>query len=505
MPAELRSLHPHSSEFQRYMRAISANFAWENQENSESVDEAIRHSLAVLFPAAEISVNYYDHQLCHAISSRYSTNFEETLLFTIDGCGDDSFSKVYLSDKNGIRQIADSFHAYLDLSGKNVPWQEMGSPGGIYRYFTFLLGFQPDADEGKVEALAAFGKIDQTLLAELMSLFTLDREKMCLQLHKEQAEKLLNYDRMQELMSRISRENMAASVQEFLEQTVVGLVQSVVERTGVRKLSLSGGVAANVIMNLHIFEKITPHIHIIPAMADDGTAQGAAILQLLDQGYSPQDLAWLNGRYMPYFGTSYSAGEVQQRIKRFSDRIQIEELGADWPAAAARLLTEGKIGAIFHGRMEWGPRALGNRSIIADPRMPDMRERINNNIKRRPPFQPFCPSILAEEKERMFEQSYLNKHMTCAFRMKSEFAKALPGAVHVDNTARVQFVEEKDNPAYHQLLSEFKKLTGYGCIVNTSFNKHGRTIVETPENAIQDFLDTDLSFLIIEGWLVTRK
>jgi carbamoyltransferase len=155
--------------------------------------------------------------------------------------------------------------------------------------------------------------------------------------------------------------------------------------------------------------------------------------------------------------------------------------------------------------MEWGPRALGNRSIIADPRPKDFREKINKEIKRRPAFQPFCPSILAEEAPRLFESYYLNKHMTCAFRMKKEFWDKLPSAIHIDGTARAQFVSREDNEKYYRLLKKVKDLTGFGIIINTSFNKHGRTIVETPHDAIIDFLDTDMDYVVIEGLLITRK
>lgn len=505
LPPEMQNVSPKSPQFRKFMLQQSQLASWHGAENNELLDAAIRRFLQQIFPNAAIQVSYYDHQLCHAMSSRFTTPFDSSLLFTIDGCGDDSFSKVYRAEGEKIEQIADCYHRYMNLGYGDQQWEEMGSPGGVYRYFTHLLGFQPDADEGKVEALAAFGRPDETMLSQLLSLFLLDREKTALRFDKEKAESALRIDRMQAALQSVGRENMAASVQTFLEKVMLDYVSMVVEKTGIRRLSLSGGVVANVIMNLEIFEKVTPHIHIIPAMGDDGTSQGAAILQLLNNGYRHSDLEWLKDLYMPYYGTSYSSEDVRQRLRPFEDRIKVQELGSDWPKVAAAFLAAGRIGSIFHGRMEWGPRALGNRSILADPRMPDVRERLNTNIKSRPKFQPFCPSLLAEEKDRMFDAAYMNKHMTCAFRMREEFARALPGAVHVDNTARAQFVEESDNPNYYRLLREFKNLTGYGCLINTSFNKHGRTIVETPEDAVTDFLDTDLSFLVIEGWLVERR
>ena len=155
--------------------------------------------------------------------------------------------------------------------------------------------------------------------------------------------------------------------------------------------------------------------------------------------------------------------------------------------------------------MEFGPRALGNRSIIGDARSLKTKERINSVVKGRPNFQPFCPSILEEDREKLFEQSYKNKHMTCAFKMKKEFTTILPSAVHIDNTARPQFVEEKDNVNYYKILREIKKITGYGVVVNTSFNKHGRTMVTKPEDALNDFLDSKLDFICFQGIFVFKK
>ena len=155
--------------------------------------------------------------------------------------------------------------------------------------------------------------------------------------------------------------------------------------------------------------------------------------------------------------------------------------------------------------MEFGPRALGNRSIIANPMLKDTRQKINSTIKRRPSYQPFCPSILEEERVRLFKDSFSHKHMAIAFRMKEKFINDLPCAVHVDGTARPQFVEERDNPNYYRYLKALKNITGYGVSLNTSFNLHGRTIVRTPKDAIIDFIDCNIDELFIEGYQVKRN
>jgi len=474
-------------------------------QRNETLDQAIKKHLQNIFPQAEIKNNYYDHEYCHALSSYYSSTFTKAILFAYDGWGDGDFSKVYLVDQGKFILYTSSAYSPMDLSGKNNRYLAGCSIGGIYSYFTEMLGFEPEQDEGKVEALAAYGNWHNDVYENLIKLARVNQVNKSIEIDKRLAMAYFNYDKMQNLLASFKKEDLAAAVQKFLEEITLAYLKFIVEDIGFNNLCLSGGVVANVIMNKKIYETITKNLQIVPAMADDGTAQGAAIAQLLNHGYSYQDLKWLKDIAMPYFSTSYDKNQVLELIKNFSEQINWQDLGENWTKEAAKLLVEGKIGAIFQGKMEWGPRALGNRSIIADARRPEFRERINKQIKRRPYFQPFCPTILAEEKDRLFDQAYLNKHMTCAFLMKKEFQSKLPSAIHIDGTARVQFIEERDNPPYYRLLKKVKELTGYGVIINTSFNKHGRTIVESPQDAITDFLETDMDYLIIEGIKITRK
>ena len=209
---------------------------------------------------------------------------------------------------------------------------------------------------------------------------------------------------------------------------------------------------------------------------------------------------------MPYYGPDYSKEEVYKVLEKYKNKLIFFECSEkEAVKRIAREVTSGKIGAIFKGKMEYGPRALGNRSILADVREKNIHERMNLQIKKRPKFQPFCPSILAEEKDRLFEKAYYNLHMTCAFQLKKEYMKIIPGAAHIDGSSRVQFVTETSNKFFYNVLKEIKRLIGIGAVINTSFNKHGRTIVNTPEDAVIDFLDTNLDFLYIEGYWVERR
>ncbi|OHA92996.1 MAG: hypothetical protein A2W58_02780, partial [Candidatus Zambryskibacteria bacterium RIFCSPHIGHO2_02_38_10.5] len=432
----------------------------------------IHDMLAKKFPKAKISIECYDHETCHAISSHYTSPFQEELLFTFDGYGDGNFSKIFIANKENVREIATSKYEEINIGTTDEPEMLIGSVGVIYSYFTGLLGFIQTADEGKVEALAAYGTPIHNLLNDMVSLFSINKNNG-LEIDPKKAAIILKNDRIKKIVSENKKEDIAASVQKFLEIVTKKYLLHIKNIAPFKAMSLSGGIAANVINNLGIFEEITENIHVIPAMADDGSAQGAAIIALLDNGYTYNSLYWMRDLIMPYYGTSYTTDEIKSSFDSHKKEISYEFLGEIWPEKVGELIAQEKIGAIFHGKMEWGPRALGNRSILASPLKIDFRDRINKEIKRRPAFQPFCPSILEEERERLFDKSYENKHMTCAFHMKKEFAEQLQSAVHIDGTARAQFVEEKDNPQYYRILKKVKELTGFGVIINTSFNKHG--------------------------------
>ncbi len=465
-----------------------------------TVKEEVKQVIQNIFPNARVVSKCFNHSYAHIMSSYYSAPFQEATLITMDGSGDGAFSQAFCFKNGELEHISTS--KYVDEINQEVG--TAGSIGEIYSYFTMLLGFQPLADEGKVEALAAYGNYNNEIYDSLMDLVTLDTKNHCLILNSQKSIQFLKQDNLQPILNKYKKEDISAAVQKFLENTTIPYFKNIVEYTGINNLCLSGGVAANVIMNLKAYEEITSNIHILPAMGDEGTAEGVAIALMLANGYHNDDLQWIKEFNMPYFGSSYTNEEIQKTLEN-SPYINYEYLGLSWHAKVAKLLKKGNIGALFQGKMEWGPRALGNRSIIALANDNTTRVKMNKEIKKRPEFQPFCPSILIDEKERLFKSAYNNKHMTCAFRMKEEFIKDLPSAVHIDGTARVQFVSKEDNENYYLLLQEVKTLTGFGVLINTSFNKHGRTIVETPQDAIDDFIDTDLNFLMIGSYLVTRK
>ena len=442
---------------------------------------------------------FYDHHLCHAIPSYYLSpyNEEKALALTIDGQGDGYFSKLfYFNGLDDYKLIGESKASFMGEGDKFL------SIGRLYNYFTQAMDLRPNSDEGKVEALAAFGNADEDLYQQLMSATYLDKNLLSINFDIKLIQRFYDIKWLKEQRNRIGDENFCASIQTYLEDIMVDYLNSAYEKYPTNNLCLSGGVAANIIMSLAIYERTNfKNIYVYPAMADDGLAIGSAILTATSLG---QDIRWLKDFSMPYFGDSFSREQVKEVLDNF-DNISYEDLGDNWPEVAAISVSEGKICALFHGQMEFGPRALGNRSIIGNPMLEDTRQKINSTIKRRPSYQPFCPSILEEDRERLFQDSFSHKHMAIAFRMKEEFISDLPCAVHIDGTARPQFVEEKDNPNYYRYLKALKKITGYGVSLNTSFNLHGRTIVRTPKDAIIDYIDCNIDELFIEGYRVKRN
>lgn len=473
----------------------------EAEVNSSLVKKAIKELSFSPHSSRECDTDIlmFDHHLTHAMAGYYSSPFcgEPALCITIDGQGDGHFSKAYEMTPTLCKEIGAS--AAPIFKTKKRP--RAASIGIIYSNFTGAAGFRRDSDEGKIEALASFGRAIPEVLDEMLSIIKIEDNSIKLSIrgvHKYYDELYLK-----SLMQKYGIENYAATVQKFLEKVIVDYINSLMLDDCGFALCLSGGVVANIIMNLAIYEKTKfKKIHIAPFMGDDGSAYGAAVLAAKARGDNP---TWLSEHPMPYFGPCYKQEQVLWAIQNRGHLLCWQDLGSTWFEHAAQEITQGKIIALFQGRMEYGPRALGNRSILADPRDPNMREKMNLAIKRRPPWQPFCPSILEEERWRLFEESFDHRHMAIAFRIRDKFRKLIPSAVHIDGTVRPQFVTTRENCNYYNLLRSIKDITGFGVLVNTSFNLHGRAMVMTPEHALDDFMDCDLDSVYFENIRVTRK
>lgn len=472
----------------------------------ENLHETIKRYLSLVLHHSQLSIQHFDHEYCHALSSYHLSPFDDALVMTMDGSGDGGvFSRVFLGKEGRIREIAFSGSSErISCSGPHGPFSKPCSLGGLYSYFTYLLGFEPNSEEGKVEALAAWGQRIPWLYKALSSAVRINGKTHSIELDGGRlSHAFLKYERLRP--SEAERVDIAATAQLFTEDILTTYLKHMLTISGSHALCLSGGVFANVLVNMKLASLVENRLYIAPAMGDDGSAQGAAIAGMVADDIAPSDMAWLRARVMPYFGTYYDRSQVDEALERFSAEVIVAETNESFSADVARRIEAGEIGALFQGRSEFGPRALGNRSILASPKRHQSRERINLQIKRRPPFQPVCPSVLDDEMSRLFESSYANKHMTCAFMMKLEYRTALPSAIHIDGTARAQCVSNEDNPLLYSILSHLKTCSGFGVVLNTSFNLHGRAMVESPNDAFRDFLDSGMDFLAIEGLVVTPR
>ena len=271
-----------------------------------------------------------------------------------------------------------------------------------------------------------------------------------------------------------------------------------------RKIALAGGGAANVKLNRRIFEsnKID-EIHIFPAMGDDGVAFGAAIHPLIRR----KSIKSLRNMGIPYWGFNISTNGLKDILNSLDQslfNVQKHSL-EDLSKIFAKNIYSGRIGSICNGSAEFGPRALGNRSILASPTKKDIRDRINKAFKKREWFQPFCPIISIEECPKYLKKWYINKHMTCAFSVKDLAYEEIPSCVHVDGTARVQVLTKDDNFFLNLLMEELSFLGHPRVLLNTSFNLHGRSMVRTASDALKDFLDCDLDFMLLGDIFIERK
>ena len=450
------------------------------------------------------TVTAHDHHACHGYSALWTSNLarkDDVLVVTIDGQGDDACATLSTAQKGQItRQVTVPNAFSLCI---------------LYSYFTETAGFNPNADEGKLEALACYYEREHSsLLDELRAWINFDEETLAFRLTPtstvpfdaipQNRRKILSW--LKNVYKEVDPKEFAYAMQTLFEEKYLAWVRAAKNKFGSRYVCMAGGGIANVKLNLRIFEEANfEDVHIIPAMGDDGVAIGAAIIAALE---NRMDISFLAEVQMPYWGHAAEPEEVDQILNIARQRgLRVEGPfdDKDLSGKVAQLIGANKICSVFRGRAEYGPRALGHRSILANPTDPKARDAINNKFKRREWFQPFCPIMTDDEAERILQKYYPNKHMTCAFRVKQEFAGSIPSVVHVDNTARAQIINQTDEPFIYSLMVKLKEITGFAVLLNTSFNLHGRAMVNTPQHAFDDFMDCGLDYLVLENYLIGRQ
>jgi carbamoyltransferase len=434
------------------------------------------------------------HHDAHAASAFYPSPFERAAVLTLDRGGD--FLSTTLQVGSGSR---------LD---RLAQVRNPDSLGEVYSALTWYLGFAPNADEGKTMGLAPYGT--DKLVGELADLVQrtpdgLFRVNLAwFAYHREggwlSRQFLDRYGPPREPESVIGEhhQDLAFAVQELLEETALHVARTLRQRSGLPNLCLAGGVALNSVMNSRLLgEAGFERIFIQPAASDAGNAFGAALWVWHQQLGHPRGEAMNHA----FHGADWS--EAEQAAALAGRGLEVQRV-ADPAAEAARLLADGRIVGWFQGRAEVGPRALGARSILADPRRAETKDVVNARVKRREGFRPFAPSVLDEHGPDWFDGYAANPFMLLVQPVRRDRRDQIPAVTHVDGTARLQSVTPAEHPLYHRLISRFAAHTGVPVILNTSFNLRGEPIVHRPAEAVTDFLASDLDALFLGNLLATK-
>ena len=432
-------------------------------------------------------VKYYDHHYCHAASAYYTSGFENALVITLDGGGDGLSGSVYRGENGLLTRLSavDSFN----------------SLGNFYSYITHLCGFKAESHEGKITGLAALGKPAYVhILREFLSYEDPGQIQYSVPMYHRSALKQI----ASRLPLNFDKADLAASVQLLLEETGIQFIRYWLRKTGLRCIAVAGGVFSNVKFNQRVHElQEVDEFFVHPAMDDSGLAVGGAFAaQAVIPGADPKRL--LQRLNHVYFGTGYSDGEIRQCIEAFGFEATFEAHITD---VVARLLADGYVVARFTGRMEYGPRALGHRSILYQTTDPSINDWLNAHLLRTE-FMPFAPATLQEYADECFES--LNgardsaRYMTITFNCTEKMRAQSPGVVHVDGTARPQLLDPDTAPDLYKITVAYHRITGIPSLINTSFNMHGEPIVCTPEDALRSFRQGKLDYLAIGNWLVVN-
>jgi carbamoyltransferase len=484
------------------------------------------------FGTAKIPLLFTEHHLSHAASAFYPSPFKEAAILTVDGVGEWATSTISYGNSGDIRILKEMHFPH--------------SLGLLYSAFTYYLGFRVNSGEYKLMGLAPYGNPDsdqtkifkEKILTELvdtredgsilLNMSYFDFATRLTMTNSRKWETLFGLPRRKP-ESVILQEHMdlALAIQDVTESIVIALAGTARKVTNSRNLVIAGGVALNCVANSKILNAgIFDHIWIQPAAGDAGGAVGAA--------FAAFHIWYKKERKVPslydsmnhsYLGPQFSAKSILQAIDKYEAQYEYYGNFDDLSLAVSQRISEGNVIGWFQDRMEFGPRALGNRSILGDPRNPEIQKVLNLKIKFREGFRPFAPSVLIEDMDNFYTKMVSSPYMLFIGSLKKELRNpepenyvdfnlydrlyhirsGIPAVTHIDYSARIQTVSKEANPKFWQLITDFKKITGCGILVNTSFNVRGEPIVCTPEDAYIDFMRTDMDYLVLGNYLLDRK
>ena len=491
----------------------------------------IREQLAELGDSKP-PIYYPEHHLSHAASAFYPSPFQEAAIVTIDGVGEWATTTIGHGRDNAITLLKELHFPH--------------SVGLLYSAFTYYTGFAVNSGEYKLMGLAPYGDPDSPRLAEFVRKIESDlvdvRADGSILLNMDYFSyatglKMAREDKWERLFGVPRRESeseisqvymdMALAIQQVTEKIVMKLCQTAAELTKSKYLVLAGGVALNCVANGKVLRSgIFEDIWIQPAAGDAGGALGAAYaVWYIREGNKRTLNCRPDSMHGAYLGPSFSDREIERLLGAFGAVPAYYKSFDELAKVVATRLADGKVVGWFQGRMEYGPRALGNRSILGDPRNPEMQKKLNLKIKYREGFRPFAPSVLEEDIQTYFDIDRPSPYMLLVAPVRAEkripvpsdynerslyerlyFLRSdIPAITHIDYSARIQSVSKEVNPRYWQLIREFKALTGYGVIVNTSFNVRGEPMVCTPRDAYRCFMRTEMDYLVMGNYLLDKK
>jgi carbamoyltransferase len=470
---------------------------------------------------------FSEHHLSHAASAFYPSPFEEALVLTMDGVGEWTTTSAAIGRGNDLKIFKELHFPH--------------SIGLLYSAVTYYIGFKVNSGEYKVMGLAPYGEpiYKDLMIDHLMDLKADGTFRLNMGYFNYCTGLTMTNDRFNGLFGRPVRAqddalldqfhmNMAASVQAVTEEIVTRLVKSLTAETGMTQLCLAGGVALNCVANGKLLrDGIVKKLWIQPAAGDAGGALGAALLAYHYYQNQPRaiDSNRLDGMQGSYLGPEYTQREVEERLAGCGARFDVLADSEAMTERTAELLADGKVVGWCQGRMEFGPRALGARSILGDPRSEVMQKMMNLKIKYRESFRPFAPSVLREDVSKYFEMDIDSPYMLLVDKVKKELCRTmseqesrqfgidklnvrrstLPAITHVDYSARVQTVHAESNPLYHRLIEKFRAKTDCSVLINTSFNVRGEPPVCSPEDAFRCFMGTEMDALVVGNCLLLKE
>ncbi|HEY1080567.1 MAG TPA: carbamoyltransferase [Bdellovibrio sp.] len=455
------------------------------------------------FPQQNIPpITFSEHHLSHAASAFFPSPFKESAILCLDGVGEWATTSAWVGKNNNIESLWELHFPH--------------SLGLLYSAFTHFCGFKVNSGEYKLMGLAPYGK---PLYADTIKKHLIDiKDDGSFRLNLRyfpfsQSMKMTNqhFARLFGVAARTMEgpmlqvhKDLAASIQKVTEEILVKLARHLQKQTGQKNLCLAGGVALNCVANgLLVREKIFENIWVQPAAGDSGGALGAALASYYLQHHHPRNVQKTDSMKAALLGPSYSDTEILEVLERC--KVSYQRLDdASLLAAAVTDLKAQKVLGWFQGAMEYGPRALGNRSILGDPRDPDMQSRMNIKIKFRESFRPFAPVVLADKVADIYREPAADPYMLFVSHVKSEYAHSFPAVTHVDGSARIQKIDDPQRRLFH-LLKSFEKDTGCPLLINTSFNVRGEPIVCSPFEALRCFVHTDMDCLYLGNFRISKE